>query len=123
MSTTAISDMTCSELSYGIEEGIHQIKHLVRSQKELKEYVISDPDPEFVLAIKENEVVIIKKRSHVNALIEALDKLDCNLATHYRSSLELNGEEMKLPESVADADADTDGDTREAVEPSEGMFL
>jgi len=82
-----IDTLSITELVAGIEEIKHQIGHLMRSQKELKEVVLEDPDPEFVLAIEENEEVFVRKNASLLKFIEALRVLDSNTAGHYESSV------------------------------------
>jgi hypothetical protein len=82
-----VDTLTATELVAGIEEIKHQIVHLKRSQVELRDFILEDPDPEFVQAVEENEAVLVRKNASLMRFIEALRLLDASTAAHYQSSL------------------------------------
>ncbi|KAG2453324.1 hypothetical protein HYH02_001548 [Chlamydomonas schloesseri] len=64
-----------SVLRIEIDELQNAIQHLERSNRELKELLTSDPDPEYRQAIGENIVTVAKKRARVAALEEELRRI------------------------------------------------
>ncbi|EFJ48118.1 hypothetical protein VOLCADRAFT_91371 [Volvox carteri f. nagariensis] len=67
--------MAAPVLKIEIDELTNSIQHLERSNRELKELLQTDPDPEYRLAIGENITTIAKKRARVAALEEELRRL------------------------------------------------
>ncbi|KAG2438829.1 hypothetical protein HXX76_005370 [Chlamydomonas incerta] len=64
-----------SVLRIEVDELKNAIQHLERSNRELKELLASDPDPEYRQAIGENIVTVAKKRARVAALEEELRRI------------------------------------------------
>jgi hypothetical protein len=49
-----------------IEENLHQLEHLIRSQHEIREYLLIDPgDADFSAALSENEVAMSLKKGRI----------------------------------------------------------
>ncbi|GIL90706.1 hypothetical protein Vretimale_15793 [Volvox reticuliferus] len=67
--------MAVSVLKIEIDELKNSIKHLERSNRELKELLQTDGDLEYRIAIGENITTIAKKRARVAALEEELRRL------------------------------------------------
>lgn len=110
-----MDSLTVSELVHGIEEIQHQIIHLKRSQNELKEYILTDPDIEFVTAIDENEEALNRKQASMMKFLNALKVLDPTLSTHYESS---NVEKEKEKEKETDTTGgNSDATTSSTVAP------
>lgn len=65
------------DLRHFIEETMHKISHLERSQHELKEALAMDPeDTDFLNAMSENEIVISKKKDKLTIAVEELKAVD-----------------------------------------------
>ena len=88
--------MPLADIQLIIEETINIIKHLNRSNIELKEIVIEDPDVEFVLAIEENETIILNKKGLLIELLNELKIQDITSANTYESSIVALGIELEL---------------------------
>ncbi|GLC46237.1 hypothetical protein PLESTB_001538500 [Pleodorina starrii] len=67
--------MALSVLKIEIDELKNSIQHLERSNRELKDLLQTDPDPEYRIAIGENITTLAKKRARVAALEEELRRL------------------------------------------------
>ena len=86
--TEFVGDPTGVQIRAMIDEVSHSIYHLKRSNEELSVENKITPDEDFVDAIKENEVCIIRKRGQVKSYLELLKK--CDPAYQQEHSAEIN---------------------------------
>lgn len=89
-----IETLPLADLQLAIEESINSVKHLSRSQVELREVIKEDPDPEFLLAIKENDYILLNKKGVILQLLTELKIKDATSATTYESSIVALGIEL-----------------------------
>ena len=62
-----------------IEENLHQLEHLTRSQHEISEYLSSEPnDADFAAALSENEISIARKKVRILSAHDTLMESDLN---------------------------------------------
>jgi hypothetical protein len=65
------------EIRMLIDENLHQIRHLERSQNELREALKETPDDaDFIIAVAENDKIIAAKKHKVVELREILRHMD-----------------------------------------------
>lgn len=73
------------DVIYTINELENSIKHLKRSNEELKIYYKEDPDPLYTDCIKDNESLIKKQSERIDYLKSVLLKLDKSLLSETQS--------------------------------------
>jgi len=81
-----------------IEEISHQLEKLILSQAELSDALDEDPhDADFIQAINENEIVIIRKREKILELREMLARIDPAFREEIKALKNISATSIQIP--------------------------